>query len=584
MTENTPEIKLIGVAASPGIVIGPVRILAGELCETPRTSIVPERMTDEINKLRKALSESVSELEHFYRKTAAAYGEQAAQIFQVHQSILTDPMVIGECEELIRTEYLAADFAFTEVMDKYIDRLAQMADEIFRSRHADIRDLKRRVVRHVQGKAAKPLRFERPSIVFARELTPSDTMRLERDLVLGFAMDFGARTSHATILARSIRVPAVVGLSHAGEALRDDDTVILDGEEGVLIVNPSPETISEYQKRRRDYLRVVEKLEKIRTLPARTLDGRDVELACNIEFADEVDSIQDLSDGVGLYRTEYLYLTRDDLPTEEEQIDEYKKILLKLNGKPLIVRTFDLGGDKPPRFLQLAKEQNPFLGIRGVRLYFNGAHNLFRTQLRAILRAGVFGDVRIMLPMITCVSEISMCRRVVEEIKAELQRDGLKFAEQVPLGAMIEVPSAAATADIIARECEFLSIGTNDLIQYTVAVDRGNKNLNYLYQPYHPAVLRLIADTIQKGHEQGVWVGMCGEMAGDPLMTMVLIGMGLDEFSVSPVSLLHIKEIIRGVHVSECELFTRRVLSLSSVEEIQDFLKQTFQQKFGQQA
>lgn len=582
MTEQKNEIRLTGIPASPGIVLGPIRVLASETAEVWKKYVSQENIPLEIEKFNQALSEATNDLGQLFEKTASAYGVEAAQIFQVHQAILADPMIIDECMSRIKGEAASAEYAFSMVMDKYVKILTGMSDDLFRSRTADIRDLKRRVIRHIEGANSCPLiTLDKPSILFAKELTPSDTMRLERSEVLGFAMDFGARTSHATILARSIKVPAVVGLNHAAEMVHDGDMAVLDGDEGILIINPSSESVALYQKRYKAFQKNVRRLESITNLPTRTLDGKDLELASNIEFASEVDVIQRLgSDGVGLFRTEYLYLSGAADPSEEQQFEEYKSILLKLNGKPLIVRTFDLGGDKPPQFLNLPVEHNPFLGVRGVRLYFNGANKLFRTQVRAILRASVFGEMRVMLPMITCVAEVITCRKIIEEIKDDLRREGQPFAENLPIGAMIEVPSAAITADIIAQECEFLSIGTNDLIQYTVAVDRGNKNLNYLYQPYHPAVLRLIECTIEKGHQQGVWVGMCGEMASDPLMTMALIGMGLDEFSVSPVSHLHIKEIIRGVDVSACEQIARKALSFSTVEAVHHCLKESYDDKF----
>ncbi len=395
-------------------------------------------------------------------------------------------------------------------------------------------------------------------------------------------MDFGARTSHATILARSIRVPAVAGLKTAGQSVKSGVTVILDGDEGCLIVDPGAKTMQRYEKKRDNYLAFQDMLEEVKYLPARTKDGKDVKLASNIEFPAEVDGIRDLQgDGIGLYRTEYLYLAGNGDPSEEQQFHEYKRLIEKLDGKPLVIRTFDLGGDKPPESLQLPVEENPFLGVRGVRLYRNSGSALFRTQMKAIMRASVFGDIRIMFPMIACVSEIRFCRQVMQEIQAELDEQGIAYNNDVQIGAMIEVPSAAAMADVLARECDFLSIGTNDLIQYTIAVDRGNDNLAYLYQDYNPAVLRFIRETISRGHEQGVWVGMCGEMAGDPLMTMVLIGLGLDEFSVSPVSHLLIKEIIRHVEFSECESMAKKMLEFETSEQVGGYLKNIYEKKFS---
>ena len=582
MSAKKSEIRLTGIAASPGIAFGKILRIGGDVIEVAEQSIQPEKASGEIKKLRSALAKSKDDLQDMYNKMLDSYGVEAAEIFSVHKAMLDDPVLVKESENKIRNNLLKADFAFSSVMDKYIGLLRGMKDDLFKARSADVIDLKRRVIRYIQGSAPSRLKMlKEPTIVFAKELTPSETIRMKKGTVLGFAMDFGSRTSHATILARSIKVPAVVGLNNAGDILKDHDFVILDGDEGVCIVNPSQRTLEIFRKRRDDYVSFEKKLSATKGLPARTKDGKDIEIASNIEFPSEVDSIVDLrGDGIGLYRTEYLFLTGDRQPEEEQQFQEYKTIVEKLNGKPLIIRTFDLGGDKPSEYLPLPVELNPFLGVRGVRLYRDIGHAFFRTQLRAIIRASAFGDISIMFPMIACVSEIRYCRKIINEIMKELKRDKVPFNKNIAIGAMVEIPSAAATADLLAQECDFLSIGTNDLIQYTTAVDRGNKNLSYLYQPYNPAVLRFVRDTIKKGHQHGAWVGMCGEMASDPLMTMVLIGLGLDEFSISPVSHLIIKAIVRHVEYSECENLTVKALALSTSEDVGDYLKSVYNKKF----
>lgn len=582
MGKEPTEKHFYGIAASPGIAIGKVMVIGRRQIKVERKKIAVEEIDAHLAKLDNALKRAKADVQKLYDKALASYGEDSAQIFSAHLYILQDPMILGETEKKIREEKVNAEYAFSEVMEKYITLLHGMQDDMFKSRTADITDLKHRVLRHILGSVSKRvLDTDKPAVVFARELTPSDTVRLDKSKVLGFAMDFGARTSHATILARSIRVPAVAGLKTAGPSVKNGATVILDGEKGLLIVNPKAKTLEQYKKRRDQYISFEHKLEAIKALPARTKDGKNVELASNIEFPYEVDGILDLQgDGIGLYRTEYLFLTGSGDPSEEQQFKEYKALVEKLNGKPLVIRTFDLGGDKPPESLDLPVEQNPFLGVRGVRLYRNSGSTLFRRQISAIMRASAFGDIRIMFPMIACVSEIRFCRQVMQEIQVDLDKRGLAYNKNVQIGAMIEIPSAAAMADVLARECDFLSIGTNDLIQYTIAVDRGNENLGYLYQDYNPAVLRFIRDTIQKGHEQGVWVGMCGEMAGDPLMTMVLIGLGLDEFSVSPVSHLLIKEIIRHVEFSECESLAKKALDFDTSEEVGEYLKHIYEKKF----
>ena len=582
MGEKESEIRLQGVAASPGIAFGRILRIGGDVVDVEKRTIQADQVSIEIEKLKIALSKSKADLQEMYEKTRNSYGEEAAKIFSVHKIMLDDPMVVDESENKISSEKVNADFAFAMVMEKYIGLLRGMNDELFKARSADVIDLKRRVIRYIQGGTPSRLKqLKEPAIIFAKELTPSETIRIDKSKVLGFAMDFGARTSHATILARSIKVPAVVGLNNARDILNEGDFVILDGDEGVCIVNPTRKSIETYRKRHADYVTFEKKLSTIKGLPARTKDGKDIELASNIEFPNEVDSIVDLrGDGIGLYRTEYLFLAGERQPEEDQQFEEYRTIIEKLNGKPLIIRTFDLGGDKPSEFLPMPVELNPFLGVRGVRLYRDSGHEFFRTQLRAIIRASAYGDIRIMFPMIACVSEMRYCRTVMNEIMADFKAKGIRFNKKIPIGAMIEVPSAAATADLIARECDFLSIGTNDLIQYTIAVDRGNKNLAYLYQPYNPAVLRFIRDAIKKGHQQGAWVGMCGEMASDPLMTMVLIGLGLDEFSVSPVSHLLIKAIIRHVEYAECENLAQKALALSTSDDVAKYLKDVYNKKF----
>ncbi len=576
------EIKLKGIAASPGIAIGKILILGHDRLKVDSQKIAKNQIDQEIDKFYKAIEKAKSELESLYNKSRKAIGEEGAKIFLVHQTMLEDPMILQGTEKNIRGEQKSADRAFKDTIEQFESALEEMKNEYFRTRTADLQDLKRRIIGHIQENSPQQVSsITESAIVFAEELTPSDTLALDSDKVLGFAMDFGGRTSHATIVARSLKVPAVVGLHTAHSYINEGDLVILDGNVGTLVINPSSKTRSKYEKRLRVYEEFVRRLDASRTLPARTKDGKDIELSSNIEFPMEVENVLATGgNGIGLYRTEYLYLADTKLPSEEEQFIEYKKILEKLEGQPVIIRTFDLGGDKPPKSIELPAERNPFLGLRGARLYSDIGEKLFRTQLRAILRASMYGNPLVMFPMITCVHEMRFCQNILEKVKQELTQEGHSFAEHIPVGAMIEVPAAAVIADLIARECDFLSIGTNDLIQYTIAVDRGNENISYLYQTFNPAVLRLIREIIQKGHEQGKWVGMCGEMASDPLATMMLIGMGLDEFSVSPVSLLLIKEIIRRVDVSECENLVEKVFSYNTTAEIEHYLRTVYQKKF----
>lgn len=575
------EIRIKGVAVSQGIAIGPAYVFGSGLLDVKPRDITAEEVDQEVQKLDLAIDKAKKELTQIGEETMQMLGERSAEIFEVHKLILEDPEIKGETIRRIRSQRQSAEWLFLEVVEKYEQSFSHFKDEYMRARAADLQDVKRRVIRHLQGSSRSPADgLPGPAVVFSSDLLPSDTVYLRRDFVLGFATELGSRTSHAAILARSLKVPSVVGLGTICHYLSSDDLVILDGYAGLLILHPSPETLAHYQQSAESYAALAGKLERCRQLPARTKDGKDIELAANIEFFEEVKpALEDGAMGVGLYRTEYLYLMHDELPTEMMQYEEYGQILQVLDRQPIIFRTFDIGGDKAQRHFHVHQEANPFLGFRGVRLY-REREDVFRMQLRAILRASVLGQARILIPMISCVSEIRYCREVLESVKNELRAEGIPFDEEIPFGAMIEVPSAAVVANLIANECDFLSIGTNDLVQYTLAVDRGNRYVDHLYRTFNPAVLRLIHETIRQGHEAGVWVGMCGEMASEPLATMALIGMGLDEFSVSPVSLLVIKEIIRRVHFDECENLAERVLSYTTPDEVEHYLSGVFKRKF----
>ncbi|HPG39626.1 MAG TPA: phosphoenolpyruvate--protein phosphotransferase [bacterium] len=576
------EQQFEGVAASPGIAMGPVFFIGADVVTVEKKTLTPQDVDQEVVKFAHALESAKSDLQQLVEKTSLSIGIDSAKIFEIHQLLLEDVMIVDETVRRIREEHMNADQAFLEVMEHFEVSMESIEGEYLKARAADIRDVKRRVIRKIQGDVRPNLKkLKDPAIIFAKELTPSDTVNLERNKVLGFAMDFGGRTSHAAIMARSIKVPSVVGLKKTGNLLHTGDFVILDGNSGILIINPNPETITQYKKRFSDFRNIQRKLEHLKNLPTRTLDGKNIELSANIEFPEEAKSVREYGGfGVGLFRTEYLYLTKDELPSEEMQFKEYVRILQALGDQPAIIRTFDLGGDKVPHTITLPPEANPFLGARGIRLYRDGGADLFKTQLRAIVRASVHGKVRIMFPMISCVTEIRYCQSMLNEVKQELLQEGIAFSDNIPVGAMIEVPSAAMVADMIARECDFLSIGTNDLVQYTLAVDRGNEHIAYLYRPYNPAVLRLIKNTIDKGHKNGVWVGICGEMASDPLMTMIFIGMGMDEFSVSPVSLLIMKEIIRRVECNECIMLADQITGFSTPGEIEGFLRELMKTRF----
>lgn len=575
------EKHLSGVAVSPGIAIGKVFILNGDVVKVEPYPLRADQVENEVNKLVQAVARTRDELQAFRTKTAQRLGEKDAEIFDVHQKLLQDETVLQEIIHRIRSEKISADYLVAETIGKYEASFDNAADEHFRARATDLRDVKQRLIRQIQGREESGLEhILGPVVLVARDLTPSDTITMDREKILGFATELGSRTSHAAILARSLKVPSIVGLADACSNLSSYDTVILDGNSGTLIIHPTSETLSRYKRLQRQFARFESNLARIKKMAARTRDGKDLELAANIEFYEELATAQEYgADGIGLYRTEYLYLLRDELPTEEEQVEEYSRIVKAMNGLPVTIRTFDIGGDKAQRFFSILPEANPFLGFRGVRLYARN-QAVFLTHIRAILRASVHGRVRIMFPMIAGVGEMRYCKSILELAREQLQKEGIPFASDIPIGAMIEVPSAAISADAIARESDFLSIGTNDLIQYTLAVDRGNKYVGYLYRNFDPSVLRLVRDIIRHGHEGGVWVGMCGEMASDPFATMVLIGLGLDEFSVSPVSLLMVKEIIRRVEFDQCKELAREVLAKDNPETIENYLWDVMNRNF----
>jgi phosphotransferase system enzyme I (PtsI) len=570
-----------GVAVSPGIAMGQTFILGGDLFKVEQKSLKRSQVDSEIEKFRLAVKKTKEDLDLLRKQAEKSMGKDQANIFDTHQMMLEDDLVVKETVHKIKTKQINADYAFFQVMNELEESFSQLKSEYLNSRSADLRDIKRRVVRHIQGDHRIYLSYlQTPAIILSKELTPSDTVSLDRKKVLGFATDLGGQTSHAAIMARSLKIPSVVGLVNASKHLSTGDQIILDGNEGLVIANPSAKTINKYHIKEQEYNEYRSLLAKTWDLPARTKDGKNIELSANIEFPEEVSSIKkDGAFGVGLYRTEYLFLAEDELPTEEEQFNAYSNIIKRLNNQPIIIRTLDVGGDKLPSSIQLHSEENPFLGLRGVRLYKN-YKNIFKTQLRAILRSSVYGNVRILFPMISTVTEMRYCKNIIKNVQEELTNEGIAIASEIPLGATIEVPSAAIIADYIAKECDFLSIGTNDLIQYTLAVDRGNESVAYLYQSYDPAILRVIKEIIHLGHLGGVWVGMCGEMASDPLATMVLIGLGLDEFSVSPISISLIKEIIRRVDYTECENLVNKVLKFKTNLQVKNYLSDVLEKKF----
>lgn len=569
-----------GIPASPGIAISKVFLLEGEAVKIDSTQLDATQVEAEIEKFRQALDKAKSELRSLKNRAARRVGEDNARIFDAHELLLEDSVIIDETIGGIRKHNKKADAAFYDIIQKYLRNL-ETSDEYFRSRISDIKDVKRRVIKHIQGNRTDYLsKLEGSAVIVARDLAPSDTVRLDRRKVMGFATDFGGRTSHVAIMARSMGVPAVVGLHKLTEHVREGDRIIVDGFEGRVLINPDEKTIKFYRQVQERLDDTWEKNIEIRDLPCITLDGKEIELSANLEFPDEVESVKkNGARGVGLFRSDYLYLSKSELPSEEEQVEEYLKIVRQTTPDPVIIRTMDVGGDKQPRAIPIPPEDNPFLGWRAIRISLE-RKEIFHAQLRAILRASAEGNVKILFPMISGLDEIHECKAAVEKAKQSLRKEKRPFNDEIELGVMIEVPSAAVMADKIAEQVDFLSIGTNDLVQYMLAVDRGNERIAYLYKHLHPAVLRVIKQVIYQGHQAGVWVGMCGEMAGDPLATLILLGLDLDEFSVSPSFVPEIKTIIRSVDYREAVKIANRALEFQKASEVEKFMTKIMRKKF----
>lgn len=572
--ETHKMLKLEGVPAAPGIVIGTVFIMTGEQTKVQERKVSPEKINDEIKKFHRAIELTRDELDQTQLKAKKNIGKAGEDIFTVHQLILDDPMVNDETCRRIKAEQKNADFIYNEVILHYQQSLESVDNDYFMGRVADINDVKRRLIRNIQGKNNHVTNhLKEAAVVVAHDLTPSDTVLLDRRKVLGFATDKGGKTSHAAIMARSLEIPSVVGLKEISNSVQNGDPIIIDGINGIVYIHPTSSLMNKYLKLRSQYHEITKELSKIRNLPGRTLDGKDVELSANLEFADEINSIINYgARGVGLYRTEYLYLAKEELPTEEEAFQEYYKVAETVSPHPVIIRTLDIGGDKNPRCFQFPIEENPFLGWRAIRFCLEEV-GIFKTQLRAILRASVMGNVKILLPMIAEVEEIQKTKQIIEEVKRELRSEKIPFDKNIEVGAMIEVPSAALMADVIAEEVDFLSIGTNDLIQYTRAVDRGNMRIAHLYKRMPPSVLRIIKTIVDAGHSKGVWVGMCGEMAADPIATLILLGLELDELSVTSAMLPEIKNIIRSVTFADAQRIAEKALQMKSSEQVENYIR-----------
>lgn len=532
-----------GIAASKGYAIGKVFLQVNE-----EIVITDEKISDiegEKAKLQKALDDSRAQLEKIKEKALTEMGEEKAQVFEAHITLLDDPEFTGAMQMEIESNSTNSMKAVQSVTDMFVSIFDAMEDAYMRERAADIKDVSKRIISNLAGKGGDAFAItEENTIVVAHDLTPSDTAQLDRSKVVGFITDIGGRTSHAAIMARTLEIPAVLGLGDITTSVKTGDKVIVDGITGDVIINPSEEVIAEYTEKKAKFQAEQEELKKLIDVKTTTKSGRRIEVCGNIGKPEDVlGVIANGGDGVGLFRTEFLYMDRESAPTEEEQFESYKFVLEKMEGKQVVIRTLDIGGDKTLPYLPLPQEMNPFLGYRAIRLCLD-KKEIFKVQLRALLRASVFGKLCVMFPMISGIQEFRQAKEVVEECKAELRTEGKEYSDNIQWGIMVEIPAAAVMADELAKEVDFFSIGTNDLIQYTLAADRMSEKVSYLYNPMHPAVLRLIKMTIDGAHSQGKWVGMCGEMAGDETAIPTLVEYGLDEFSMSATSILPAKKIM----------------------------------------
>ncbi|MBL7070765.1 MAG: phosphoenolpyruvate--protein phosphotransferase [Candidatus Omnitrophica bacterium] len=566
---------LKGIPAAPGITIGKAYLLDSEDFTISKRHITEKGLPDEINRFQDALIKTRNEILKIKDKISKDMGVEHGEIFSAHLLVLEDSMLIEEVITKMKKDKIGVEYVFLEVLRKYIKTFSKMDDEYLRERISDINDVGKRILRNLLGAKQMLLAdLKEKVIIISYDLSPSDTAVMHRKNVIGFATDIGGRTSHTAIMAKALEITAVVGLEKITKVVKNGDILVIDGNRGLVIAEPQKKTLDKYHAEKKKYEKLERELMTLKNLPCETLDGHRIELSANIEMPEEIASVlRHGADGIGLYRSEFFYINRGDLPDEEEQFKAYAEVAKKMAPKPVIIRTLDLGGDKFLSQLEIPREMNPFMGWRAIRFCL-ARPNIFKVQLRAILRASAFGNLKIMYPMISGIEELKQANAILDEVKSELKKKKIPFSQDVEVGAMIEIPSAALTSDIMAKEADFFSIGTNDLIQYALAVDRVNEKIAYLYEPAHPAVLRLIKFIIDSAHKEGIWVGMCGEMAGDPALTVILLGLGLDEFSTSPILLPEVKMIIRAFKLSEAKKLAKKALTFQTGKEIEEFARE----------
>ncbi|MDD5775163.1 MAG: phosphoenolpyruvate--protein phosphotransferase [Candidatus Omnitrophica bacterium] len=567
-------ITLKGIAAAPGINIAPAYKFGKEEFDIPMQPIKAEEIPLQIQLFEESLIATRKEIIELQKRIAQEMGQEEAQIFDAHLLVLEDRMLIEEVISRLKKDQVNVPYIFSEVLKKYIQVFSKIEDEYLRERIADLNDVGKRVLRNLLGKEHRSLKdLQERVVVVAHDLSPSDTAAMHKQMVCAFVTDIGGKTSHTAIMAKSLEIPAVVGLGETINKIKTGDMLIVDGTMGVVIVNPDEETLRIYREEEQKLRGVAEKFLQVKDLPAVTLDGHAIDVAANIELPDEIPSVKvHGGQGIGLYRSEFFYMNRKDAPTEEEHFHAYKYVAEEMKPDPVIIRTLDLGGDKFLSQFDMPKEIKPFLGWRAIRFCLANP-DIFKMQLRAILRASVFGKLKLMYPMISGIDELKQANAILNECKEELRKVRQPFDEDIEVGVMIEVPSAALTADLLAKEVDFFSIGTNDLIQYALAVDRTNEKVAYLYEPAHPAVLRMIRSIIEAAHANNIWVGMCGEMASDEIFTPVLLGLGLDEFSMPSLAVPQIKYILRSLSMTEARKIADEALSLTTAKEVEAFMQ-----------
>ena len=563
-----------GTNASAGIGIGKAAII-----KEVEMVIRPDKVASvetEVTRFRGALADTVAQTKALEETLATRVGEKEAEIMQGHLMLLADPMLTGEIEEAIKRDSVCSEYAIETTCTTYADVFAAMDDELMQQRATDMRDIKTRLQQTLQGiKPVDIASLPEGSIIVAKDLTPSMTAGINPANVTGIVTELGGKTSHSAILARALEIPAVVAVSNVMDKIEEDDTVILDGGEGIVIVNPTDEEMKEYTAKRESFLQEKKDLERFKGVPTVTKDGVHIELVANIGNPDDLAKVLEYDgEGVGLFRTEVLFMDRTSMPTEEEQFEAYKKVAEGLSGKPVIIRTLDIGGDKEIPYMGLAKDENPFLGYRAIRLCLDRKEDIYRPQLRALLRASAFGGIKIMIPMITCIDEIREAKALIEDIKNELDRKDIPYNKNIQIGIMVETAAASLMADVFAKEVDFFSIGTNDLTQYTMSVDRGNEKISYLYSTFNPAVLRSIRNIIKCGREAGIMVGMCGEAASDPLMIPLLLAFGLNEFSMSASAILKSRKMITGYSSEELQAVADKAMSFVTAKEVEAYMKE----------